>query len=73
MMWRTCAIIRSAITYRLSFQEYGSYQATIRAVIETTDGVRLQVSFGDETAKIFLWQIVEDVLPQLEVERAFFR
>jgi len=33
-------------------------QATIKAIIDTTDGVRLQVSFGDETALIYLWQIV---------------
>jgi hypothetical protein len=25
-------------------------EATIKAVVETTEGVRLQVSFGDETA-----------------------
>ena len=33
-------------------------EATIRAVIETTDGVRLQVSFGDQTARIYESQIV---------------
>jgi hypothetical protein len=27
-------------------------------ITESTDGVRLQVSFGDETARIYLWQIV---------------
>ena len=36
-------------------------EATIKAVIDTTDGVRLQVSFGDETARIYLWQIVGEV------------
>jgi hypothetical protein len=36
-------------------------QATIKAIIDTTDGVRLQVSFGEETARIYLWQIVEEV------------
>jgi hypothetical protein len=35
-------------------------EATIKAVVETTDGVRLRVSFGDETARIYLWQIVEE-------------
>jgi hypothetical protein len=35
-------------------------EATVRAVIETRNGVRLQVSFGDETALIYLWQIVEE-------------
>jgi hypothetical protein len=35
--------------------------ATIKAVIEKTDGVRLQVDFGqDETALIHDWQIVRD-------------
>jgi hypothetical protein len=33
-------------------------EATIKAVIETRSGVRLQVSFGEETARIYLWQIV---------------
>ena len=36
-------------------------QATIKALVDTTEGVRLQVSFGDETARIYLWQIVEEV------------
>jgi len=35
-------------------------QATIKAILEKTDGVRLQVSFGDETARIYLRQIVKD-------------
>jgi hypothetical protein len=35
-------------------------EATIKAVVETTEGVRLQVSFGDETALIYTWQIVID-------------
>jgi hypothetical protein len=34
-------------------------EATIKAVVESTEGQRLQVSFGDETARIYLWQIVE--------------
>jgi len=33
--------------------------AEIKAVIETTEGKRLQVSFGDETARIYLLQVVE--------------
>jgi hypothetical protein len=33
-------------------------QATVKAIRETTDGVRLQVSFGEETALVYLWQIV---------------
>jgi len=35
-------------------------QATIKAVIEHTDGIRLQVDFGhDQTALIELWQVVQ--------------
>jgi len=33
--------------------------AEIKALIETADGKRLQVSFGEETARIYLWQVVE--------------
>jgi hypothetical protein len=35
-------------------------EATIKAVTETTDGVRLQVSFGEETALIYTWQIADE-------------
>jgi len=35
-------------------------EVTIKAIMDTTGGVRLQVSFGDETARVYLWQIVED-------------
>jgi len=37
----------------------GLVEAEIKAVIETTEGKRLQVSFGEETARIHLWQVVE--------------
>jgi len=33
--------------------------AEIKAVLDTTDGVRLQVTFGQETALIYLWQVVK--------------
>jgi hypothetical protein len=34
-------------------------QATVKAVLETTEGIRLQVDFGyDETALIYDWQVV---------------
>jgi hypothetical protein len=36
-------------------------EATIKAIVDTTDGVRLQVSFGDQTARIYEWQVVENV------------
>jgi hypothetical protein len=33
-------------------------EAEIKAVVEKTHGVRLQVSFGNETALIYLWQVI---------------
>jgi hypothetical protein len=33
--------------------------AEIKIVLETTDGTRLQASLGEETARIYLWQVVE--------------
>jgi hypothetical protein len=35
-------------------------EATVKAIVDRTDSVRLQVSFGDETALIYLWQIVKE-------------
>jgi hypothetical protein len=35
--------------------------ATVKAIVERTDGLRLQVDFGHEqTALIHAWQVVED-------------
>ena len=31
----------------------------IKAIVETSEGKRLQVSFGEETARIYVWQVVE--------------
>jgi hypothetical protein len=39
--------------------------ATVMAVINETDGTRLQVSFGHETALIYLWQVGDPVLVKL--------
>jgi hypothetical protein len=36
-------------------------EAAVKAVIETKNGVRLQVSIGKEMGRIYLWQIVEEV------------
>jgi hypothetical protein len=36
-------------------------EAVVKAITESTDGVRLQVSFGNETARIYLWQVVETI------------
>jgi hypothetical protein len=35
-------------------------EATVKAIVDKTDGVRLQVSFGNETALIYPWQIVTE-------------
>jgi hypothetical protein len=35
-------------------------EAEVKAIVDTTEGVRLQVSFGEETALIYPWQIVEE-------------
>jgi hypothetical protein len=35
-------------------------EARIKAIVRTTEGVRLQVSFRGEMALIYLWQIVEE-------------
>ena len=36
-------------------------EATIKAIIDTTEGIRLQVDFGfDETALVYDWQVVEE-------------
>jgi hypothetical protein len=34
-------------------------EAVVKAITESTDGVRLQVSFGNETALIYLCQVVK--------------
>ena len=37
-------------------------EATIKAVINRTDGPRLQVDFGkDEAALIYFWQVIEKI------------
>ena len=35
-------------------------KAVAKAVVDTSEGLRLQVSFGEETALIYLWQIVKE-------------
>jgi hypothetical protein len=35
-------------------------EAVVKAITESTDRARLQVSFGNETALIYLWQIVKE-------------
>ena len=37
-------------------------EAPIKAIVDTTEGMRLQVDFGfDETALVYDWQVVENV------------
>jgi hypothetical protein len=36
-------------------------EAAVKALTESTDGVRLQVSFGNETALIHLREVVEKI------------
>ena len=36
-------------------------EAEIKAIRETTDGIRLQVSSGNETALVYEWQLVKKV------------
>jgi hypothetical protein len=33
-------------------------EATIKAIVDTTEGARLQMSFGEETALTYPWQMV---------------
>jgi hypothetical protein len=36
-------------------------EAIVKAVVDTTEGIRLQVDFGhDETVLIYEWQVVEE-------------
>ena len=38
-------------------------EATIRALVESTEGLRLQVDFGfkdDQTVLVYEWQVVKD-------------
>jgi len=44
---------------KINMQRGRIVEAEVRAVVEKTHGVRLQVSFGEETALIYLWQEVE--------------
>jgi hypothetical protein len=35
-------------------------EATVKALVDTTEGARLQMDFGyDETALVYEWQVVE--------------
>ena len=47
------------IREEVAFTKGRIVEAEVKAVVEKTHGVRLQVSFGNETALIYLWQVVE--------------
>lgn len=49
--------VRDHVMVKLS--EGRLVDAEIKAIIDTTEGIRLQVSFGNETARIYVWQVVE--------------
>jgi hypothetical protein len=55
-------VLRASTVWLRGVELWGGriVQATIKAIVDTTEDVRLQVSFGDETARIYLWQIVEE-------------
>jgi hypothetical protein len=36
-------------------------EVAVKAVTETRNGVRLRASFGNETARIYEWQIVKEI------------
>ena len=63
LLLRVKLLRRQGIPLQLAPLDAGSggriVEATIKAVVETTEGVRLQVSFGEETALIYLWQVAE--------------
>jgi hypothetical protein len=47
-----------SVSSRVRKREVGDHvEAEVKTIRETTEGVRLQVSFGAETALIFDWQI----------------
>jgi len=52
---RDNSIVKPSLNDR---SKHSHVQATIKAIPETTEGLRLQVSFGSETALIYPWQIV---------------
>ena len=46
---------------RVRKREVGDHvEAEVKTIRETTEGVRLQVSFGAEKALVYEWQIIEE-------------
>ena len=44
-----------------AFARQASDRSDKKANVETTEGERLQVWFGNETASIYLWQVAENL------------
>jgi len=59
------ALVAIRRDYNASFgaasRSISAVDAEIKAIIETAEGKRLQVSFGEETARIYVWQVVERI------------
>ena len=53
-------MITRSVTMQVKLSGGRIVEAEVKAVRETTEGTRLQVSFGKETALIYLWQIVKE-------------
>jgi hypothetical protein len=49
---------RSATRVKVNMHRGRIVEAEVKAVVEKTNGVRLQISFGNETALVYLWQVV---------------
>jgi hypothetical protein len=62
-VWENGTVVLPASTVWLRGVKLGGgriVEATIKAIVDATEDVRLPVSFGDETVRIYLWQIVEE-------------
>jgi hypothetical protein len=56
-----CPKTKSATACSLKLSGGRIVEATIKAIVDTTEGIRLQVDVGyDETALIYDWQVVEE-------------
>ncbi len=68
-MMKACRLMKAATMHKYKVGDHLQVklsggrivEATIKAIVDTTEGVRLQVSFGEETARIYEWQIVEEI------------
>ena len=59
-MWENgTVVLRASTVWLRGVKLWGGriVEATIKAIVDATEGVRLQVSVDDETARIYLWHI----------------